>query len=161
MTAASNLCERPFETEQNLSMLPAASGPLIARVSSPTLWVGALCFSLGLVLYPMFSAGPSSQRVVPSPRSTQLALLSEEDVKKLPYPPDILPGGRQVSTPYGYIQVYEWGPETGERVLLVHGISTPTISLGDLAHELVGRGYRVMLFGELSTAHASGSLELM
>jgi hypothetical protein len=33
-------------------------------------------------------------------------------------------------------------------VLLVHGISTPTLSLGDLGHELVDRGYRIMMFGE-------------
>lgn len=43
--------------------------------------------------------------------------------------------------------MYEWGPEGGRRVLLIHGISTPSIALAHLAHQLVGEGYRVMLFG--------------
>jgi hypothetical protein len=47
---------------------------------------------------------------------------------------------------YGSIRVYEFGPENGEKVLLVHGISTPCISLTYIAHGLVDRGCRVMLF---------------
>ncbi|ORY62066.1 Alpha/Beta hydrolase protein [Pseudomassariella vexata] len=80
-----------------------------------------------------------------SPKSA-LAGVSASEVESLPYPPDVLPGGRDVPTSYGSIRVFEWGPENGQQVLLVHGISTPAIALGDLAHELVGRGYRVMLF---------------
>ncbi|KAL4972320.1 Alpha/Beta hydrolase protein [Aspergillus desertorum] len=63
-----------------------------------------------------------------------------------PLPTDVLPGARDVKTPYGSIRVYEWGPEHGPKVLLVHGITTPCISLGGLAHSLVDRGCRVMLF---------------
>lgn len=47
---------------------------------------------------------------------------------------------------YGSIRVYEFGPEDGEKVLLVHGISTPCITLALIAHGLVKRGCRVMLF---------------
>lgn len=47
---------------------------------------------------------------------------------------------------YGSIRVYEFGPEDGEKVLLVHGISTPCITLSHIAHGLVARGCRVMLF---------------
>jgi pimeloyl-ACP methyl ester carboxylesterase len=63
-----------------------------------------------------------------------------------PLPLDVLPGARDVQTPYGSIRVYEWGPEDGPKVLLVHGITTPCISLGGLAHAFVDRGCRVMLF---------------
>ncbi|KAF9893582.1 hypothetical protein FE257_010894 [Aspergillus nanangensis] len=63
-----------------------------------------------------------------------------------PLPTDVLPGGRDVSTPYGSIRVYEWGPVDGSKVLFVHGITTPCISLGGVAHALVDRGCRVMLF---------------
>ena len=38
------------------------------------------------------------------------------------------------------VRVFEWGPEEGEPVLLLHGISTPAVALGDLAHDLVTRG---------------------
>ncbi|KFY64173.1 hypothetical protein V496_03431, partial [Pseudogymnoascus sp. VKM F-4515 (FW-2607)] len=65
---------------------------------------------------------------------------------ELVYPPDALPGGRDVDTPYGSIRVYEWGPEDGHKILLVHGITTPCLALGGLAHGLVKKGYRVMLF---------------
>ncbi|KAK5635825.1 hypothetical protein RRF57_011538 [Xylaria bambusicola] len=88
------------------------------------------------------SQSPSSP-YIPSPAKT----LSKTALRNAPYPPeDALPGARDVSTPYGSIRVYEWGPEDGECVLFVHGISTPVVALGDLGHEMVRRGYRVILF---------------
>lgn len=73
--------------------------------------------------------------------------LSEEDVDRLPYPPDSLPGRRTVQTPYGTMNVYEWGPEDGRKVLFVHGISTPCIALSSIAHSIVKEaGCRVLLF---------------
>lgn len=48
------------------------------------------------------------------------------------------------------MRVYEFGPESGRKVLLLHGISTPCIALTGLAHGLVSRGCRVLvldLFG--------------
>jgi pimeloyl-ACP methyl ester carboxylesterase len=44
------------------------------------------------------------------------------------------------------MRVYEFGPESGRKVLLVHGISTPCLSLGSVANALVEKGCRVMLF---------------
>ena len=67
---------------------------------------------------------------IPSPRATLLPGLSEAEVHDLPYPPDVLPGARDVTSPYGTMRVYEWGPEEGRKVLLVHGITTPCIALG-------------------------------
>ncbi|OBT92133.1 hypothetical protein VE01_10089 [Pseudogymnoascus verrucosus] len=80
------------------------------------------------------------------PTSTLLPHLSQAAREGLEYPPDILPGGRDVDTPYGSIRVHEWGPETGPKILMVHGITTPCLALGGLAHGLVEKGYRVMLF---------------
>lgn len=65
-----------------------------------------------------------------------------------PYPHDFFPGGRQFRTAFGKMQVFEWGPAEGEKVLLVHGLSTPCIALRDMAKEFVNNGYRVMVFGE-------------
>ena len=104
----------------------------------------AACLSIGGLLLPhaLKTAGRQSRnQVIVSPPK---GIPAPPD---LPYPPDALPGARDVDTPYGSVRVYEWGPETGERVLLVHGISTPSVALGDLAHELASKGYRVMLFG--------------
>ncbi|KAI0438669.1 alpha/beta-hydrolase [Xylaria telfairii] len=91
-------------------------------------------------------AGGRKALYEPSPGKTIIPALSKDEIKDLPYPPDALPGGRDVETPYGSIRVYEWGPDGGERVLFIHGISTPVVALGDLGHEMVRRGYRVMMF---------------
>lgn len=68
-----------------------------------------------------------------------------------PYPSDVFPGARDVETPYGTMRVYEWGPEEGEKVVLLHGIGTPCIALGKMAHEFVASGRRVLLFGKPHT----------
>ena len=47
---------------------------------------------------------------------------------------------------YGSIRVYEFGPEEGEKILFVHGISTSCITLKRIADALAQRGHRVMLF---------------
>ncbi|KAK5126751.1 hypothetical protein LTR85_009685 [Meristemomyces frigidus] len=86
-----------------------------------------------------------SATILPSPRHS-LQLLSAQKLEDLPYPPNALPGARDVDTPYGNIRVYEWGPEDGRKVLLVHGISTPCIALAGVAKLLVEMGCRVMLF---------------
>ena len=91
--------------------------------------------------------GTEKPKAIPSPKDTVLPQLSDEAVKDLPYPPFALPGSRDIDTPYGNIQVYEWGPDDGDRVLLIHGISTPSVALARLAHKLVQKGCRVMLFG--------------
>ncbi|TAQ84847.1 hypothetical protein B7494_g6839 [Chlorociboria aeruginascens] len=85
------------------------------------------------------------QKIVRSPRYTLLPSLLPYEQHELPYPPDAFPGARDVESPYGSIRVYEWGPEKGRKVLLVHGISTPCIALGGIANGLVDKGCRVML----------------
>lgn len=83
----------------------------------------------------------------PSPLTTVLPRLTESQRRRLAYQPDHVPGARNVVTPYGNTRVYEFGPEDGQKVLLVHGISTPCLSLAGIARELVKRGCRVMLYG--------------
>jgi hypothetical protein len=89
---------------------------------------------------------PARQRRHASPLHTLLPHLSKPDFDKLLYKPDAFPGARDVSTPYGSIRVYEWGPEDGQKVLFVHGISTTCQTMTPLAHGLVAKGCRVMLF---------------
>lgn len=87
-------------------------------------------------------------RIIDSPLPYIRKNLTKQQQDRLPYAPDALEGARDVATPFGSIRVYEWGPEDGRKVLLVHGISTPCIALVGLAEELVTKGCRVMLFGE-------------
>jgi len=90
----------------------------------------------------------SSSTTIESPTDTFVPSKADAVLSALPYPPNALPGARDVDTPYGKVRAYEWGPEDGRKVLLVHGISTPCISLGRVAESLVQQGCRVMLFGK-------------
>jgi len=92
-----------------------------------------------------------AKKVFSSPRDVVVSKLSEVEKNALPYPPDVLPGARDVDSPYGKVRVYEFGPEQGRKVLLVHGISTPCLSLGAVAQKLADRGCRVMLFGKFGS----------
>lgn len=106
----------------------------------------AIGVTAGLTLGTLIQTRPFRKQCIESPRTTQLPRIPKEEIDKLPYPPDALPGGRDVDTPYGVLKVFEWGPEDGEKVLLLHGISTPCLALGDVGDELVSKGYRVMVF---------------
>ncbi|OAL33834.1 hypothetical protein AYO20_06845 [Fonsecaea nubica] len=105
---------------------------------------GTCLFSVGVIAGGLWNKKKAT--IVRSPRVTVLPKLSPEEIADIPYPPDVLPGARDVETPHGSIRVYEFGPEDGRKVLLVHGISTPAIALGAVAHALVDNGCRVMLF---------------
>ena len=86
-------------------------------------------------------------QTIPSPRDTLLPKLSPTEAAALPYPTDLLPGARDVATPYGVMRVYEWGPKDGNKVLFIHGDTTPAPILGPVARDLVDKGCRVMMFG--------------
>lgn len=86
--------------------------------------------------------------VTKSPLKYVLPGLTADQIEELPYGPGEFPGARTVETPYGSCRAYEFGNETGLKVLLIHGISTPCISLRGVAFELQRRGCRVLLYGE-------------
>lgn len=118
-----------------------------ALASRPVLSTSVALISAALLLRPLlFRAPQSTSKIIPSPRETLLPRLSPSELALLPYPPDALPGGRDVPTPYGTIRVFEFGPREGPRVLLLAGISTPCVSLSALAEALAARGHRVLLF---------------
>lgn len=106
---------------------------------------GVGLFSAGAITRGLFRS-PRTATVFPSPQKTLLPKLSDVEKSDLPYPPDVFPGARDVDTPYGSIRVYEFGPEDGRKVILVHGISTPAIALGSVANNLADNGCRVLLF---------------
>ena len=101
--------------------------------------------SVGLRLYKINTGSSQDAKVVPSPLKTVIPSLTDAEAADLPYPPDAYPGARDVISPYGSLRVYEWGPEDGRKVVLVHGITTPCVALGAVAHGLVDDGCRVIL----------------
>jgi hypothetical protein len=86
--------------------------------------------------------------VTKSPLKSILPGLTEDQIDDLFYRPGELHGARNVETPYGTCRAYEFGDETGLKVLLIHGISTPCISLRGVAIGLARKGCRVLLYGE-------------
>ena len=96
----------------------------------PLLAAGLAYVGLTLALRARSATLSQDSKIIFSPKKTLLPQLSEQEAADLPYPPDVLPGARDVDSPYGSLRVYEWGPEDGRKVLMVHGISTPCISLG-------------------------------
>ncbi|OTA87744.1 hypothetical protein M434DRAFT_375295 [Hypoxylon sp. CO27-5] len=83
---------------------------------------------------------------IPSPQTTLLPFISAEEAATMAYPPNALPGARDVETFYGTMRVYEWGPPDGDKVLFVHGDATPCVLFSKIAQGLVDSGHRVMLF---------------
>nr|POE63257.1 serine hydrolase-like protein [Quercus suber] len=104
----------------------------------------------GITTYAVFAANQRApnqpRRTIPSPRTTFLPRLSPAQAARLAYPPDVLPGRRDVDTPYGSMRVYEWGPEAGRKVIFVHGDATPCPMFKIIADDLVAKGCRVMMF---------------
>jgi hypothetical protein len=114
-------------------------------ISRSAIATGAALFAAGFLARGLLNKR-LRRAVVRSPRSHVLDNLSKDELARLPYPLDSLPGGRDVQSPAGCIRVYEFGPEDGRKVLLIHGISTPCLALGGVAHGLAENGCRVMLF---------------
>lgn len=95
---------------------------------------------------------PKRAAILPSPLKT----LTPAQLSTLLYSPDFYPGARDATTPYGTIRCYEFGPETGRKVLLLHGISTSCMTLTHIAHGLAARGCRVLLFDLFGRGYSDG-----
>ncbi|ROT37454.1 alpha/beta-hydrolase [Sodiomyces alkalinus F11] len=107
-------------------------------------------FIVRYVLYPKWG------RAIPSPLRASFPDVPPDAIKSQVYHPDVLPGARDVTTPYGTIRVYEWGNVNGPKVLLVHGISTPCITLAPLARALADKGCRVLTFDLFGRGFSDG-----
>lgn len=86
--------------------------------------------------------------VIRSPRESLLPQISKDEASRLAYPPNVMPGQRDVVTPYGTMRVNEWGPTDGRKVLFVHGDTTPSPVWSKIAYGLTKKGCRVMTFGK-------------
>ncbi|PWN46631.1 alpha/beta-hydrolase [Violaceomyces palustris] len=79
-------------------------------------------------------------------KSLPTTLPAPKLVRDGPYPHDIFPGGKFVNTPFGKIRYYEFGPEDGNKLLLVHGISTPAPVWKEMVPGLIAAGHRLLIF---------------
>jgi len=126
-----------------MSRFPSFSPP---ESGSTAIIITTALATIAAVTISRFVFEEKKVKIIKSPVATLLPRLSQAEKDALPYPPDSYPGARDVDSPYGSIRVYEWGPEDGRKVLLVHGITTSCLAVGPVAHKLVEKGCRVMLF---------------
>ena len=91
---------------------------------------------------------PSKSKPNPISIPSPLKTLLPAQVSALLYPPNLLPCARDVETQYGSMRVYEWGPEEGRKVLMIHGDTPPVRILAEIARGVVEKGCMVMLFGK-------------
>ncbi len=103
---------------------------------------------IGARIYKTYIGYYQDETVDDLPIQSILPKLTQQEIGDLPYPPDAYPGARDVTSSYGSLRVYEWGPEDGRKVLLIHGITNPCVALGGVAQGLVDKGCRVILFGK-------------
>ena len=99
----------------------------------------------------------------PQTTSSPLQKYQYSSQNDLAYPPSgLIPGQRDVPSPYGTIRVYEFGPTDATRkILFLHGISTPCISLLGIAENLAyKRGCRVMLMDLFGRGWSDGPVDL-
>ncbi len=129
----------------------------LSAIMSPSIWTALAAVALATLLLTLRLARQPLQQSIPSPRDSLLPRITPKQAAALPYPPDILPGARDVGTPYGVMRVYEWGPKDGKKMLFIHGDTTPAPILGPVAHDLVKRGCRVMMFGKSIKFDSSSS----
>ncbi|QRV93889.1 alpha/beta hydrolase family protein [Ceratobasidium sp. AG-Ba] len=62
------------------------------------------------------------------------------------YPPDIYGHGHSIDLPKGRVKYWLIGPEGGKRVVLIHGISMPSLIWKPVANRLAKAGFRVLIF---------------
>ncbi|KAH9849809.1 alpha/beta-hydrolase [Lenzites betulinus] len=62
------------------------------------------------------------------------------------YPEDLFPNGNYAQLPYGRTRYWILGPEDGVKVVLIHGISTPSVTWMKLAPYLAEHGFRVLAY---------------
>ncbi|KAJ7172848.1 Alpha/Beta hydrolase protein [Mycena crocata] len=89
---------------------------------------------------PILSSRPPG-RVTPG-----LASLPLDSRARIVYPEDWIEGGGYANLPTGRIRYWVVGPESGPKLTLIHGISTPALALGRLVPILAAAGYRVLVY---------------
>ncbi|CAG8538936.1 2298_t:CDS:2 [Ambispora gerdemannii] len=74
--------------------------------------------------------------------------LTDDDQKnKVPYSPDFYPGGNYIDLlPHGETRYWLFGPETGQKIVFVHGISIPSTIFKEIATYFAKKEFRVLIY---------------
>lgn len=72
--------------------------------------------------------------------------LPEDSPLRKAYPVDIYTNGGYFPSPNGRVRYWVVGPQSGDKVALIHGISVPSIAYQKVAQHLVDKGFQVLLY---------------
>ncbi|KAH9927074.1 alpha/beta-hydrolase [Epithele typhae] len=111
--------------------------------SSAFQWFLLVCPAVIILSYfvTVFPHTPQSVHI-----HSSLALLDKSHPSWTLYPDNFYEGGAYVRLPYGSVRYWLIGPEDGQRVVLIHGLSVPSIIWKDVAPKLAAKGHRVLLY---------------
>ncbi|PAV21475.1 alpha beta-hydrolase [Pyrrhoderma noxium] len=107
----------------------------------PLLLLSVPSLLLAFRLLVTFPLPPGPIAVYPS-----LASLPNNSRSWLIYPENFYEGGNYANFPFGRVRYWIFGPENGEKVVLVHGLSIPAIIWKDVAPQLAAKGFRVLVY---------------
>ncbi|KAG8690906.1 hypothetical protein FRC11_008205 [Ceratobasidium sp. 423] len=128
-----SLTDRGFQSPLNVALATAI--PLIVLYST----IPAL--SSGVTSKPKVYPSLGNLVVAENSRIAKLKKLADEI-----YPADIYGPGHTVELTKGQVKYWLLGPEEGKRVVLIHGISIPSLIWKEVATRLSKTGFRVLLF---------------
>ncbi|KAG8699939.1 hypothetical protein FRC09_006276 [Ceratobasidium sp. 395] len=101
---------------------------------------------------PALTSGAPSLKSKRYPSLETLVVAEDSRVAKLKkrarevYPPDLYGQGHSVDLPKGRVKYWLIGPEDGKRVVLIHGLSMPSLIWKPVANRLAKTGFRVLIY---------------
>ncbi|KAJ7438795.1 Alpha/Beta hydrolase protein [Mycena galericulata] len=111
------------------------------------------CLTYLLLLVPplvislfLLASFPTPPRRLPVPVFPGLASLPPDSRAREIYPEDWAGEGAYAEFPMGRTRYWLAGPESGKKVVLIHGLSVPALVWAPLVPQLVAAGHRVLLY---------------
>ncbi|KAF7312959.1 Hydrolase-4 domain-containing protein [Mycena kentingensis (nom. inval.)] len=91
-------------------------------------------------------ATPISTNELPCPADPGLGSRPTNSRARILYKEDWTEGGSYVTLPLGTVRYWLDGPESGRKVILIHGLTTPSVAFERLVPMLVDAGCRVLAY---------------
>ncbi|KAJ6562249.1 Alpha/Beta hydrolase protein [Mycena capillaripes] len=85
-------------------------------------------------------------RELPGPVEPGLASLPLNSRARVVYSEDFMEGGAYVQLPMGRVRYWLIGPTSGKKIVLIHGLSVPSLAFARIAPILAAAGYRVLMY---------------
>jgi pimeloyl-ACP methyl ester carboxylesterase len=99
-----------------------------------------------VILYSKYVPKPTEDTKNMSQSAKYMKMCDEKGERNEIYHRNFFPGGQDVDLVYGTCRMYLFGPENGERIIFVHGISMASSSFDVVARDVAAAGYRVCVY---------------